>query len=98
MRRKDYEVTYTGRIGWEGDCITSFVDSANSSLFLQSQAVSAVPTLPGCDSSTSRAITRQGLLFHLYFLSSPGDMLIDFTEREKDGEREGKKHPCERET
>lgn len=47
MRRKDYEVTYTGRIGWEGDCITSFVDSANSSLFLQSQAVSAVPTLPG---------------------------------------------------
>ena len=33
-----------------------------------------------------------------FFLSSPKDMLIDFRERDRKGERERGKHQCEGET
>ena len=42
--------------------------------------------------------TTYTLFLQVYsFLPLPEDMLIDFREGESDGEREGKKHQCERE-
>ena len=38
------------------------------------------------------------LFLFYYFLSSPEDMLIDFRKRGREGEREGEKRLCERET
>ena len=37
-------------------------------------------------------------LSFLFFLSSPEDMVVDFRERGRKGEREGEKHRCERDT
>ena len=73
-------------VNLEGEIFFSFVEGENFYLHLQ----------------VRKLRPREAVTFSYFFVifkkSPPEDMLIDFKERGREGQRQGEKHQCERET